>query len=154
MLGDLTFGKVFVVMTVSTFLIGRKDLPKFAKYIGHGMGQSVGTLLRFKTEFWSSTKDTELRTLHREYTAGLNELQQIKSEMVSQSTSLTQGSSLSSGASSPYDATTMANGPLPALMPSHATTMNVSSFSSGLPPTPSSIATPFESTSTVSTPAV
>ncbi|ETW07670.1 hypothetical protein H310_02130 [Aphanomyces invadans] len=77
----VTFGDVAIVMVAGGYLIGRKELPRLAKIGGRYVGRSVGAVLRAKNEYFEATKDSDIVKMQAELQKGLDELNQIRSEM-------------------------------------------------------------------------
>ncbi|CEG47622.1 uncharacterized protein PHALS_04772 [Plasmopara halstedii] len=77
------WGTVFVSMTISSFLLGRRELPKIGRVLGFYSGRSVGAILRAKKEFFDATKDNDLIKLQREFQRGIEELNEIRAEFTS-----------------------------------------------------------------------
>ncbi|KAE8900392.1 hypothetical protein PF005_g25604 [Phytophthora fragariae] len=77
------WGTVFVTVTASSFLLGRRELPKIGRFLGLYSGRSVGAILRAKKEFFDATKDNDLVKLQREFQRGIEELNEIRSELTS-----------------------------------------------------------------------
>lgn len=75
------WGTVFVTVTAASFLLGRKELPKIGRFVGLYSGRSVGAILRAKQEFFDATKDNDLVKLQREFQRGIEELNEIRSEL-------------------------------------------------------------------------
>lgn len=49
-----------MTVTASSFLLGRRELPKIGRFLGLYSGRSVGAILRAKKEFFDATKDNDL----------------------------------------------------------------------------------------------
>ncbi|TDH72390.1 hypothetical protein CCR75_004453 [Bremia lactucae] len=77
------WGTVFVTVTASSFLLGRRELPKIGRFVGLYVGRSVGAILRAKKEFFDATSDNNLVKLQREFQRGIEELNEIRSELTS-----------------------------------------------------------------------
>ncbi|KAF4317275.1 hypothetical protein BBO99_00007921 [Phytophthora kernoviae] len=77
------WGTVFVAVTATSFLLGRKELPKIGRVLGLYSGRSVGAILRAKKEFFDATNDNNLVKLQREFQRGIEELNEIRSELTS-----------------------------------------------------------------------
>ncbi|KAG2773816.1 hypothetical protein JG687_00018526 [Phytophthora cactorum] len=77
------WGTVFVTVTMSSFLLGRRELPKIGRFVGVYSGRSVGAILRAKKEFFDATKDNDIVKLQREFQRGIEELNEIRSELTS-----------------------------------------------------------------------
>ena len=60
---DISLAEVFVTFAVGAFLIGKKDLPKFANVAGTFVGRSVGMILRTKNEIFDATKDHKIHSV-------------------------------------------------------------------------------------------
>ena len=83
---DFSWGKVLFTVSAGAYLIGKKNLPQVARLVGGYMGRGVGSVLRFKHEVWDATRNEELVQLHREFQAGLKELDTIRHELAQAST--------------------------------------------------------------------
>ncbi|OWZ15880.1 Sulfatase [Phytophthora megakarya] len=77
------WGTVFVTVTAASFLLGRRELPKIGRFVGLYSGRSVGAIIRAKKEFFDATKDNDLVKLQREFQRGIEELNEIRSELTS-----------------------------------------------------------------------
>uniref|UniRef100_A0AAV1UU16 Peroxin-14 n=1 Tax=Peronospora matthiolae TaxID=2874970 RepID=A0AAV1UU16_9STRA len=77
------WGTVFVTVTGASFLLGRRELPKLGRFLGLYTGRSIGAILRAKKEFFDATKDNDLVKLQREFQRGIEELNDIRSELTS-----------------------------------------------------------------------
>eukprot|EP00644_Phytophthora_capsici_P016526 jgi/Phyca11/10631/fgenesh1_pm.PHYCAscaffold_52_\ len=77
------WGTVLVTVTASSFLLGRRELPKIGRFLGLYSGRSVGAIIRAKKEFFDATKDNDLVKLQREFQRGIEELNEIRSELTS-----------------------------------------------------------------------
>ncbi|EEY54285.1 sulfatase-like protein [Phytophthora infestans T30-4] len=77
------WGTVFVTVTMSGFLLGRRELPKIGRFVGVYSGRSVGAIVRAKKEFFDATKDNDIVKLQREFQRGIEELNEIRSELTS-----------------------------------------------------------------------
>ncbi|GMF23431.1 unnamed protein product [Phytophthora lilii] len=75
------WGTVFVTVTAASFLLGRRELPKIGRFVGLYSGRSVGAILRAKKEFFDATNDNDL--VKREFQRGIEELNEIRSELTS-----------------------------------------------------------------------
>ncbi len=56
----VSWGEILVTVTAAGYLLGRKELPKIAHFVGKYTGQSVGAIVRAKKEFFDATKDNDL----------------------------------------------------------------------------------------------
>jgi hypothetical protein len=79
----VNWGTVFVTVTAASFLLGRRELPKIGRFVGLYSGRSVGAIIRAKKEFFDATKDNDLVKLQREFQRGIEELNEIRSELTS-----------------------------------------------------------------------
>ncbi|KAF0693592.1 Aste57867_15457 [Aphanomyces stellatus] len=77
----VTWGQVGFTMIAAGYLIGRKELPRLATMGGRYVGRSIGALLRAKNEYYEATKSSEIVKMQQELQKGLDELNQIRSEM-------------------------------------------------------------------------
>ena len=77
------WGTVFVTVTAASFLLGRRELPKLGRFVGLYSGRSLGAILRAKNEFFEATNDNELVQLQRNFQRGIEELNEIRSELTS-----------------------------------------------------------------------
>uniref|UniRef100_K3X1U0 Uncharacterized protein n=1 Tax=Globisporangium ultimum (strain ATCC 200006 / CBS 805.95 / DAOM BR144) TaxID=431595 RepID=K3X1U0_GLOUD len=79
----VSWGEIFVTVTAAGYLLGRKELPKIAHFVGLYSGRSVGAIVRAKKEFFDATKDSEIVKLQQEFQKGIAELNEIRSELTS-----------------------------------------------------------------------
>ena len=79
---DLSFAEVMVVVGVGVVLIGKRELPLYARQAGGAVGRLVGTLVRTRASLDGFAKHNELAQLHAEFSAGVSELSQIRSELL------------------------------------------------------------------------
>lgn len=56
----VSWGEIFITVTAAGYLLGRKELPKIAHFLGVYSGRSVGAIVRAKKEFFDATKDSEI----------------------------------------------------------------------------------------------
>ncbi|CAI5742551.1 unnamed protein product [Hyaloperonospora brassicae] len=77
------WGTVFVTVTAASFLLGRRELPKLGRFVGLYTGRSIGAIIRAKSEFFDATRDNDLVKLQREFQRGIEELNDIRSELTS-----------------------------------------------------------------------
>ncbi|OQR84920.1 sulfatase-like protein [Achlya hypogyna] len=77
----VTVGQVVLTLVAGSYLIGRKELPVMAKAGGRYVGRTVGAVLRAKNEYFEATKDSEIVKMQTELQKGLDELNQIRSEL-------------------------------------------------------------------------
>lgn len=56
----VSWGELLVTLTAAGYLLGRKELPKLAHFVGTYSGRSVGAIIRAKKEFFDATKDSDL----------------------------------------------------------------------------------------------
>ncbi|CAB9517634.1 RING finger ubiquitin ligase [Seminavis robusta] len=78
---EISWGEAVVVMGVTFAVIGRKDLPRFAGYLGRGVGRTVGLLQGARQRAEAYAQETELKQLHQEFKSGLNELSAVRREV-------------------------------------------------------------------------
>lgn len=78
---DVSWGELFVITGLGFALIGKKDLPKAAGFVGNRVGRIVGLLQGARARADSFGQQSELKQLHSELRAGLRELDAVKSEM-------------------------------------------------------------------------
>ena len=78
---DVSWGELFVVTGLGFALIGKKDLPKAAGFVGNRIGRIVGLLQGARARADTFAQQTELKQLHNELKSGLRELDVVKSEM-------------------------------------------------------------------------
>ncbi|TMW62018.1 hypothetical protein Poli38472_009511 [Pythium oligandrum] len=79
----VSWGEILLTVTAASYLLGRKELPKLGRFVGLYSGRSVGAIIRAKQEFFDATRDHEIVKLQREFQRGLNELNEIRSELTS-----------------------------------------------------------------------
>lgn len=56
----VSWGEILLTVTAAGYLLGRKELPKLAHFVGTYGGRSVGAIIRAKKEFFDATKDNDL----------------------------------------------------------------------------------------------
>ena len=78
---DVSWGELLVVTGLGFALVGKKDLPKAAGFVGTRVGRVVGLLQGARARADSFAQQTELQQLHNELKSGLRELDAVKSEM-------------------------------------------------------------------------
>lgn len=118
------WGTVFVTVTASSFLLGRRELPKIGRFVGLYSGRSMGAIIRAKKEFFDATNDNDLVKLQREFQRGIEELNEIRSELTSvgsmrrplQPTGMAP-STVQSGTVNHSAAGTASSGPVPSGVP-------------------------------------
>ncbi|OQR99639.1 sulfatase [Thraustotheca clavata] len=77
----VTLAQVGITLIAGSYLIGRKDLPRVAKAGGNYVGRTVGAVLRAKNQYFEATKDSEIVKMQAELQKGLEELNNIRSEL-------------------------------------------------------------------------
>lgn len=77
----ISWGETFVIAGVSVYVIGRKDLPRAARFLGVQVGRVVGLLQGARVRADRFTAQNELRQLQNEFRSGLRELESVRSEM-------------------------------------------------------------------------
>jgi Sec-independent protein translocase protein TatA len=132
---DVSWGETFVLIGISMSIIGRKDLPKASRFLGHQVGKLVGILQGARARADLFAQNNELQALQNELRSGLRELDVVKGELAVAASSRGLigrglGSTISSSSSSlplKYtDAT--ATGPATAASFPNATAATVASF--------------------------
>ena len=78
---DIGWGETFVVIGVGIYFIGRKDLPRAARFAGTQTGRVVGLLQGARVRADRFTAQSELRQLQNELRSGLRELDAVRSEV-------------------------------------------------------------------------
>lgn len=78
---EVSWGELFVVTGLGFALIGKKDLPRAAGFVGNRIGRIVGLLQGARARADTFAQQSELNQLHSELRAGLRELDAVKSEM-------------------------------------------------------------------------
>ena len=73
--------ELFLVVGAGLFLVGKKDLPRFANAVGTQVGRVVGLLQGARARADRFAEHSELRQLQNELRSGLRELDAVKSEM-------------------------------------------------------------------------
>jgi len=84
---DITWGETFVLTGLGFALIGRKDLPKAAHFLGAQVGRVVGFLQGVRVRADRFTEHHELRALHNELRSGLRELDAVRVELATAASS-------------------------------------------------------------------
>ncbi|KAI9916655.1 hypothetical protein PsorP6_018014 [Peronosclerospora sorghi] len=59
------------------------ELPKLGRLLGLYSGRSIGAIIRAKNELFDATNDNKLVQLQREFQRGIDELNEIRSELTS-----------------------------------------------------------------------
>jgi Sec-independent protein translocase protein TatA len=80
---EISWGELIVVTGLGFALIGKKDLPRAAGWLGNRVGRVVGLLQGARARAEQFAQQTELKQLHDEFKTGLRELNVVKSEMSS-----------------------------------------------------------------------
>lgn len=78
---EISWGELAVVTGLTFAVIGKRDLPRAAGYVGEQLGRIVGLLQGARARADRFTQQNELRQLHTELRAGLRELDVVKSEI-------------------------------------------------------------------------
>lgn len=78
---DISWGETFVIIGVSVYFIGSKDLPRASRFVGTQVGRAVGLLQGARVRADRFAAQSELRALQNELRSGLRELDQVRSEM-------------------------------------------------------------------------
>jgi hypothetical protein len=84
---DITWGETFVLTGLGFALIGRKDLPKAAHFLGAQVGRVVGFLQGVRVRADRFTEHHEIRALHNELRSGLRELDAVRVELATAASS-------------------------------------------------------------------
>ena len=83
---DVSLAEVLVVVGVGVAVIGKRELPLYARQVGSSVGRLVGTLIRTRKSLDGFAKHNELTQLHAEFQAGVSELSQIRGELLNATT--------------------------------------------------------------------
>jgi Sec-independent protein translocase protein TatA len=83
---DVSLAEVLVVVGVGVAVIGKRELPLYARQVGSSVGRLVGTLIRTRQSLDGFAKHNELTQLHAEFQAGVSELSQIRGELLNATT--------------------------------------------------------------------
>lgn len=78
---EISWGELGVLVGVTTFLIGKQDLPRAARYAGTYVGRVVGLLQGARARADRFAANHELKQLQNELRSGLRELDVVKSEL-------------------------------------------------------------------------
>jgi Sec-independent protein translocase protein TatA len=78
---DVSWGELFVMTGLSLAVIGRRDLPKAARFAGGQVGRVVGLLQGARVRADRFAQQNELRQLQNQLRAGLRELDAVKAEI-------------------------------------------------------------------------
>jgi Sec-independent protein translocase protein TatA len=78
---DISWGEMGVLIGVTTFFIGKQDLPKAARYAGMYVGRFVGFIQGARARADRFAANHELKQLQNELRSGLRELDVVKSEL-------------------------------------------------------------------------
>ena len=84
---DITWGETFLLTGLGFALIGRKDLPKAAYFLGSQIGRVVGFLQGVRVRADRFAQNHELRALHNELRSGLRELDVVRLELATAASS-------------------------------------------------------------------
>lgn len=76
-----SWGEIFVATGLCMAIVGRKDLPKAARFVGEQTGRVVGLLQGARIRADRFAAQNELRQLQNELRAGLRELDAVKAEI-------------------------------------------------------------------------
>ena len=70
---DISFTQLLVIVTVSGYILGRKDMKRIARVFGGGVGKFVGSVQGMRTKYdqKSQNQNVELKTLHTSVRSGL-----------------------------------------------------------------------------------
>ena len=68
---NFSFGEVCVIVTATSFLLGRKEMVAGARVAGNMVGQLVGSLQGLRVKYEAKTSDSEIGTLHTSVRSGL-----------------------------------------------------------------------------------
>ena len=93
---DFSWGEIVVLSALGAFTIGRKDLPKAAKFAGFQLGRAVGLMQGARAKADRYAVNNELRALQNELRSGLRELDAVKGEMALTASSGIMGRGLGS----------------------------------------------------------
>lgn len=78
---EISWGEIGVVIGVTTFFIGKQDLPRAARYAGTYVGRFVGLIQGARARADRFAANHELKQLQNELRSGLRELDVVKSEL-------------------------------------------------------------------------
>jgi Sec-independent protein translocase protein TatA len=78
---DVSWGEIFVVTGAAVALVGRRDLPRAAHFLGPRVGQIVGLLQGARARADRFATNNELRALQNELRSGLREIDSVKGEL-------------------------------------------------------------------------
>ncbi|GAX11654.1 hypothetical protein FisN_7Lh014 [Fistulifera solaris] len=78
---DISWGEMGILIGVTTFFIGKQDLPKAARYAGTYVGRFVGFIQGARARADRFAANHELKQLQNELRSGLRELDVVKSEL-------------------------------------------------------------------------
>ncbi|KAI2508813.1 zinc-RING finger domain [Fragilaria crotonensis] len=78
---EIGWGETFVVIGAAMYFIGRKDLPRAARFAGTQTGRIVGLLQGARVRADRFAAQSELRQLQNELRSGLRELDAVRSEV-------------------------------------------------------------------------
>uniref|UniRef100_A0A7S2A829 Sec-independent protein translocase protein TatB n=1 Tax=Trieres chinensis TaxID=1514140 RepID=A0A7S2A829_TRICV len=83
---DVSLAELAVLFGVGAYCIGRKDLPIASRAIGRQVGRFVGLLQGVRARADHFASDNNLRHLQNEFSSGLRELDQVRSEIATAAT--------------------------------------------------------------------
>ena len=78
---NVGWGETFIVIGAAMYFIGRKDLPRAARFAGTQTGRIVGLLQGARVRADRFAAQSELRQLQNELRSGLRELDAVRSEV-------------------------------------------------------------------------
>ena len=78
---EIGWGETFIVIGAAMYFIGRKDLPRAARFAGTQTGRIVGLLQGARVRADRFAAQSELRQLQNELRSGLRELDVVRSEV-------------------------------------------------------------------------
>lgn len=78
---DVSWGETFILIGISMAAIGRKDLPRASRFLGHKVGRLVGLLQGARARADQFAQANELNALQNELRSGLRELDAVKGEL-------------------------------------------------------------------------
>ncbi len=81
-MGEFSFTGLLIFVSVSVALIGKKDMPSVARYVGGWVGKSMASMRYHRMKFNELSQSSELSKIHTELQEGLFELNSIRSELI------------------------------------------------------------------------
>ena len=82
---DISFGEIFIIVAAALIVIGPRQLPQTARFLGHLMGKIQRQVAGIKTDIRREMELEDLKNIQREYTEAA---QQIGKDFTNQTNEL------------------------------------------------------------------